>query len=118
MRTSDADDCPIKCNLEIGAKELQSDLIGKFIACIIDSNWWVGVVKEVSEGDSEVQLMQFNSGAKTFRWPTIEDICWIPSDNILAIIKVPSQISEKSRHYTISNEELKEITKKYNSWNS
>ena len=90
MRTSDADDCPIKCNLEIGAKELQSDLLGKFIACIIDSNWWVGVVKEVSEGDSEVQLMQFNSGTKTK-----EDICWIPSDNILAIIKVPSQVSER-----------------------
>ena len=57
MRTSDEDDCPIKCNLEIGAKELQLDLIGKFVACIIDSNWWIAVVKAVSEGDLEVQLM-------------------------------------------------------------
>ena len=53
MRTSDGDDCSIKCNLEIGAKELQLDLIGKFFAYIIDSNWSIGVVKEVSEGDTD-----------------------------------------------------------------
>ena len=75
MRTSDEDDCPIKCNLEIGAKQLQFDLIGKFVACILDNNWWIDVVKDVSEIDSEVQLMQFNSGAKTFRWTTKEDVC-------------------------------------------
>ena len=61
--------------------------------------------------------MQFNSGAKTFRWPSKEDICWISSDTILAIIKAPTHISVNSRHYTITNEELKEITK-YNNWNS
>ena len=61
MRTSNEEDRPIKCYLEIGAKELQLDLVEKCVACIIDSNWWVGVVKEVSEGDSEVQLMQFDS---------------------------------------------------------
>ena len=31
--------------------------------------------------------MQFNSVAKTFRWLTKEDVCWIPSDTVLAIVK-------------------------------
>ena len=48
MRTSNEDDYPVKCNLEIGAKELQFDLIEKFVACILDNNWWIGVVKDVS----------------------------------------------------------------------
>ena len=41
MRTSDANDCPIKCNLEIGAEKLQSDLAGKFIASslIVTGGW-------------------------------------------------------------------------------
>ena len=80
----------------------------------------IGVDEEASEDESdiEIKLMQFNPGTKTFRWPTKEDKCWIPCTNILTVIKTPSHISANSRHYTINNEELNVIIRKYKSWKS
>ena len=63
-----------------------------FVACRYDSFWWIGVINKIDkeQNDVKIQFMHPHGPSKRFTWPSSDDVCWIPTANILTQINVPT----------------------------
>jgi len=59
------------------------------------------------EHDAEVKFMYPHGPARSFFWPSREDLCYVPCTHILLSIGMPSASS--GRQYRISEKDLKKI---------
>ena len=66
--------------------------IGKYVACIYDDKWWIGLIRDVSEeeGDVLISFMHPHCPGASFHWPGREDICYVPLQCILRIVITPT----------------------------
>ncbi len=76
----------------------------KYITCIYNSFWWVGIVNkiDVEQGDVNVNFLHPHGPRKTFNWPQREDSCFVPMKNVLCIV---SPTTSTGRTYKINEED-------------
>jgi len=69
-----------------------------FVCCIYDNYWWVGTVLQVDElnDDIEIKFMHPHGTSPSFKWPTVEDTCWVPKVHVLCIITTPTTATGRS----------------------
>ena len=89
-----------------------------YISCIYDTFWWVGIVTEVNvhEGDLKTEFLHPHGPRKTFSWPSVADICFVPASNILYIITAPTTTT--GQMYWISDTDFKQTLKHMKTINS
>ena len=89
--------------------ELHHCEIGKYVACIYDDKWWVGLIRDASEeeGDVLISFMHPHGPAASFHWPRREDMCHVPLQCILRIVITPT--APNGRQYYIDNEDRQAI---------
>ena len=87
---------------DIGASQLSWSLCepGKYVACLYDGNWWIGMIRETSEEHADVLLsfLHPHGLAVSYRWPAREDLCWVPSQHLLRYIDAPTTSSGRQYH--------------------
>ena len=76
------------------------------VSCGYDSFWWIGFVKSVSEehGDIEVQFLHPHGPRILFNYPSINDVCFVPLNNILCSVSTPLTATATGRSYKILDE--------------
>ena len=79
-----------------------------------DNNWYIGVVQEVceEEGDIKVNFMHPKGPGcpeNSFFWPSTEDICYIPQNDLIGPISTPKSSSKRARKFKISTTDVKLI---------
>ena len=89
--------------------ELHHCEIGKYVACIFDDKWWIGLIRDASEeeGDVLISFMHPHGPAALFHWPRREDMCHVPLQCILRIVITPT--TPNGRQYYIDNEDRQAI---------
>jgi len=94
-KVSDADDIPAVSKPVELAADYQA---GQYVACMYDGHWWVGNITErnYEENDVKVTFMHPCGPASTFSWPRREDICWVPTEHILAVVEIPVQLDKNT----------------------
>ena len=78
---------------------------GKYIACIYDQQWHIGIIMKRSEEENDVyvKFMKRNSN-DVLSWPqNTNDECWIPFQNVLCFISAPEPQGHSGRNYRISS---------------
>ena len=80
-----------------------------FVACKYDHFWWVGIVEEVDSNNKDIHIkfMHPHGPSKRFSWPPRDDLCWLPIDNIITNISIPT--TRSGRIYDISEEDYNTI---------
>ena len=88
--------------------------VGQYVASLYDGKWWVGYVLDRCEEqeDAQVRFMHPNGPAVSFKWPTTNDICWVPNAHILMAIPSPST-TRRGRHYSLDEETSRKITQAF-----
>lgn len=83
---------------------------GQYVACVYDSNWYLGNIIERSDTNHDV-LVNFMQKQESNRlsWPLHQDSCWIPFLHILCMVSVPEMVSASARQYQISDNEYERI---------
>ena len=86
---------------------------GSFYACMYDKDWFIGVVKYVSKehNDVMVKFMHPKNLSKHYFWPSRDDECWIPIEDIIKKLSPPSTGST-GRYYIFHQSELQLIVNK------
>ena len=57
---------------------------GMYLACVYDNEWYIGIVREISEDSDDVFIKFMKQDWVDFMWPIEEDECWVPFVNVLA----------------------------------
>ena len=67
----------------------------------------MGIITNVDkeEEDVQVKFMHPSNSNRSFQWPHVDDICWIPDDHILCKIDIP--ITSSGRFYSILEHDRK-----------
>ena len=77
-----------------------------YVSCLHDNKWWVGIITNVDkEEDVQVKFMYPSGPSRSFQWPHVDDICWVPNDHILCKIDIPITLS--GRFYSILEHDRK-----------
>ena len=95
----------------VGDALLSIDQIRGFVTCVFDQKWWLACVLEIDKEDLEVKLsfLHPNGPAYSFRYPSIPDILWVPSTDILTTV---DPRTTTGRVYTIEQKEGKLASEK------
>lgn len=102
-----------RATVGVKTKEMVEITPEKFYAVLYDSKWWIGKILDNcgDERDAKVQFMHPPGPSPTYYWPTKNDCCWVPYENILKEIPVPSSSSVSARAYVIDDEVHKQVQK-------
>ena len=78
-----------------------------YVSCLHDNKWWVGIITNVDDEEEDVQVkfMHPSGPSRSFQWPHVDDICWVPNDHILCKIHIP--ITSSGRFYSILEHDRK-----------
>ena len=84
---------------------------GKYIACLYDGAWYVGYIRNRSEEHKDVEVEFMNRKGDAVSWPadTRRDVSWIPFQDILCTIEVPSLQGSSSRQYRLAQTDYLKI---------
>ena len=79
------------------------------MCAMYDNKPWIGVIEEIDviNKDFQVRFMHPCFPTMSYHWPFQEDVCWVPSTNILVKINAPTTVT--GRQYNISETENKRI---------
>ena len=85
--------------------EMKMITIGRFVSCVYDTFWWIGMVEYIDETDGDLSIKFFHpyGPSKSFYWPSRDDTCDVPINNILCLISPPSTAT--GRTYQISDDD-------------
>ena len=83
----------------------------QFVVCLYDRHYWVGIIMEVSSEnlDVKVKFMHPKLPAPSFKWPTREDLCWVPNVHICCVTSAPELKSQTARMYYFQKSECDKI---------
>ena len=83
-----------------------------YVACRYDNLWWVGVVESINKDDDiEVKFMHPHGPTRNFRWPEREDKCWIPTNDIICTVELPTTAT--GRTYNINEKDFNFIVQMF-----
>ena len=79
--------------------------INCFVICIYDGEHWVGLIDDVDKDlrDARVKFMHPKCTAVSYFWPTRDDVCWVPDENILHTISIPTTVT--GRQYKLQQKD-------------
>ncbi|KAG1659181.1 Hypoxia-inducible factor 1-alpha inhibitor [Nymphon striatum] len=82
-----------------------------FVACRYDTFWWVGIVDEIEaeKKDFKIKFMHPHGPSKRVSWPERDDSCWVPINNMIAVIGVPT--TRSGRIYEIDIDDFNKVHK-------
>jgi len=80
-------------------------------ACVYEAEWCVGIILEIdkNQGDMWINFMHPHGPSRSFYWPLVDDICWVPITHILCGVEVPSTAT--GRQYNIREKDNKRVEK-------
>ena len=116
-RVSDDDDFMLQYDFTPNHTQNIPDLrISQFLSCIYDERQWIGMICDIDQenGDVQVKFMHPPYPSRSYKWPSFDDICWVPIVKIVTIIEDPYPTPIGARQYHISNEDLKKIANVHN----
>ena len=78
---------------------------GKYVACIYDQQWHIGIIIERCEEENDVYVkFMKQSLSDVLSWPqNTNDKCCIPFQDILCIIDAPEPQGHSGRNYKIAS---------------
>ena len=87
---------------------------GKYIACVYDSDWYIGNIKDRSDEHKDV-FVTFMKRAPNhaLSWPRRKDECWIPQQHIICVVQAPSVKGRGARQYNLDPRDLQKILASY-----
>ena len=102
----------IGCGDTLQSKSLHTNLTlfqpGKYVACLYNQQWHIGVIHErcEEENDVYVKFMKKSSG-EVLSWPqNVTDECWIPFQDILCIVEAPKPQGHSVRNYKLLSSDM------------
>ena len=112
-RTSEDPEPSLVHNFKKGTQErdiIQVEILD-YVTCLYDNKWWVGIKIGIDreEEDMQIKFMHPPGPSRSFQWPNIDDICWVPNEHILYKIDIPTTSSGRS--YNIKQEDRKQTEK-------
>ena len=86
----------------------------EFVCCLYEKQRWIGMVQDINkeEADVAVKFMLPNGPSASFKWPSRDDICWVPNTHIICKIHIP--LTDTGRTYHLSEDNVKKITEVFN----
>lgn len=89
-------------------------IIGDYVACVYDDDWHIRVIEIICEEECDIHinfLLPKGPGkpVNCFYWPSVEEVCYIPENDILRKISEPIPQDTKRVKYQITSEDAKEI---------
>ncbi|KAG1677288.1 hypothetical protein GQR58_013951 [Nymphon striatum] len=83
--------------------------LNDFVACRYDTFWWVGIVDEIEaeKKDFKIKFMHPHGPSKRFSWPERDDSCWVPINNMIAVIGVST--TRSGRIYEIDMDDFNKV---------
>lgn len=83
---------------------------GKYLSCIWDKRWYVGIVLEKTDGAGDFLVKCMKQREYNFFWPQREDKVIISIDHVVCLLSSPLIHSPSGRQYEIAEEEKKVST--------
>jgi len=84
--------------------------------------WWIGIILEVDKekGDARTNFMHPHGPSRSFHWPRVDDICWVPITHLLCAIDAPTTITgrQAGRQYRITQLDVKKVEELMLTFNS
>ena len=89
-------------------------LMGSYVSCLYEKEWYDSIVEEVSVEDNDVLVkFLYPIGPSVYlHWPAIEDKCWVPVNHILQLLLIPA-VNTSGCHYTFLKSELEDTQKEF-----
>ena len=83
---------------------IENDLYpGKYVACIYDQDWYIGVITKCSNENKDVYIKSMKQNNLILTWPqTLKNECWIPLNDVIFIINPPELQGQSGRHYKLA----------------
>ena len=89
------------------------------VVCKYDGFEWLGIALELDKenGDIHIKFMHPHFPTASFSWPVKDDVCWVPNQNVLAIVEAPAPTTVTGRQYSLNPDDIANINErtKYNS---
>ena len=61
--------------------------LGKYVACIYDQDWYIGVITEHSNENKDVYIKFMKQNNLVLTWPqSLKNECWIPLNDVIQCI--------------------------------
>ena len=100
-------------NLKLKTSHLK---VGDYVACVYDDDWYVGVIEIICEEECDIRINFLHpkgpgKPVNCFYWSSVEDVCYIPENDILRKISEPTPQTTKRMKYQITTKDAKEIIK-------
>ena len=86
--------------------------ISGFVTCVVDNQWWLACVLQLSEDDDGVRvtLLHPPGPRNSFRYPPDEHIVTVTTKDILSVVDPRTRTG---RVYTLRRKEIKAATDKF-----
>ena len=70
-----------------------------YVSCVY--GWMVGIITKVDKEEENVQVkfMHPSGPSRSFQWPHVDGICWVPNDHVSCKFDIP--ITSSGRFYSI-----------------
>ena len=90
---------------------IQDICIAPYILCKHDDHYWIGMVSEVDLESKEVKVKFTHPSypSNSYKWPTCDDICWVPQTHLLVTLETPFTSSISVRQYHLSKKDTKTV---------
>ena len=85
--------------------------VNEFVAAIYDDQWYVGLITDKDEEESEIEVNFMEQKKGLFLWPRQKDEIWISERSVLCRISNPEPTGKSQRMYKLSNVEKQKVEK-------
>ena len=109
---SETHEFDVKFDFDLPVIEPRDDIeIGYYLVCRYDTHCRVGVTIEVSSENKDVAIKFLHPHllCVSFMWPRRDDICWVPTSNILKKVQLSKPSTMTGRQYTFEPKDALEI---------
>ena len=86
---------------------------GMYLACVYDNEWYIGIVREISEDSDDIFIKFTKQDGVNFMWPIEEDECWVSFVNVLAQVNSLVAQGHGARTYRVSENELQYVSETF-----
>ena len=83
---------------------IQDICIAQHILCKCDDHYWIGMASKVDPElkEAKVKFMHPSYSSNSYKWPTRDDIYWVPQTHLLVTLETSFTSSISVRQYHVS----------------
>ena len=90
--------------------EMKEYEVGKYVACMYQAVWYIGIIEEIDTEEKEVHVRFMEHTRKLLRWPSREDKLWVNISDVICFVKEPVPSGKSKRNYSLDTEDLATVT--------